>query len=172
MERFLRASGSCFTCRTLRITLALLWISGLIVGSFLGIHAWEYLSVVDHIYTYSGGCEFLLVFLFRILPLLFCALSFSLSQPIILFITVFLRAFLFSLAVAGFCFTSGSSAWLLTVFMFLGDALILSTCWFLLLSYFVKSCFIRQAVLISLATIVAISFFDYLYIAPFMAQLI
>ena len=171
MERFLHLPFSHFSCRTLRIALAVLWITGLFFGSFLGVYTGEYLLTVNCIPACSGGYEFFAVLLFRILPFLFCCISVLRSQLSVLFVTAFLRAFLFSLAAASFYFTSGTSAWLISVSMFIGDALILSSCWFVLFSS-LSTGFNRQAVVISLAAIVFVSLFDYLYIAPFMAKLI
>jgi hypothetical protein len=126
---------------------------------------------LNYIPVCSGGFEFFEVLLFRILPLLFCCISVLLSQASVLFVTAFLRAFLFSLAAVSFYFTLGTSAWLISVFMLLGDASILSSCWFVLFSS-LSTGFNRQAVVISVAAIVFLSLFDYLYIAPFMAKLI
>ena len=171
MVRFLHLPFSHFSCRTLRIALALLWISGLIFGSFLGVRAGEYLLPVNDIAVSSDGFEFLPVLFFRVLPLLFCCISVLLSRPSVLFVAVFLRAFLFSLSAVSFYSTFSTSAWLISVFMLLGDALILSSCWFVLFAS-LDSSFNRQAIVISMAAIVFVSLFDYLCIAPFMAKLI
>ena len=171
MERFLYMPYSWFTCRTLRNTLALLWIGGLIFGFCFGLYAADYLLFLIHIDACSSGYKLLPVILFRILPLLFCCLSFYFSQPFVLFGAVFLRAIIFSSAIAIFYFTSGGSAWLVSVFVFLEDALILSAFWFFLLSSF-EPRLCRQTVLISVITTFFATLFDYLYIAPFMAKLI
>ena len=95
MERFLHLPFSHFSCRTLRIALALLWISGLIFGSFLGVRAGEYLLPVNDIAVSSDGFEFLPVLFFRVLPLLFCFISFFLrkSCSILFFFSFFFLFF-------------------------------------------------------------------------------
>jgi hypothetical protein len=171
MESFLDLHFSRYSCKSMRIMLALFWICGLGFGTLLGVCADEFLSPVSHIDFCANKSDFSFVLLFNLLPLCFYLVSFYISQPFILFFTVFSKAFLFSLSVVIFYFAAGTSAWLISFFVFMGDALVLASCWFTLYRS-LCSRFSKGAVLILLATVIFITLFDYLCIAPFLAKLI
>ena len=171
MERFLHPYFSRFSCRMLRSTLALLWLCGLIIGIFLGMHAGKYYSAVVYDGFCSNGIEIYSLILCRLLPLVFWFVSFFAFCPFVLFSAVFSRALLFSLVAVSCGICVGTSGWLVSFFMLAGDSLILTVHWYILYR-FIGSRIQRQAVLICIFLIILISLFDYMYIAPFMAKLI
>ena len=171
MESFLHPNFSHIRCTMLRNTLALLWLCGLTIGIFLGTYAFEYYSFVEYGGICSNWVEVFSLILCRLLPLVFCFVSFFASFPIVLVLAIFLRALIFSLSAVSCCLCIGTSCWLVSFFMLAGDSLILSIYWYILYC-FIGSHIQRQAVLICAILIVLISLFDYMYIAPFMAKLI
>ena len=171
MGSFLHLSFYNFDCRALRTSLALVWISGLLSGVLFGISAGESLQNLYYIDVGTSTFEFFRLIILRLLLLLFCFASIYFSQRSILFVLLFFSAFFFSLSVASFYFASGTSAWLWSLLMFFGNALILSSYW-LALFFSLDSRSYRQAFLISMASILFISLLDYLWITPFMAKLI
>ena len=171
MESFWDLTFSRYSCKVVRIVLALFWIGGLTSGILFGMYAVNFLPPINHIDIGANESECLLVLSFRLLPLFFCFLSFYTLKPTILFLVVFTKAFFFSLSAAISYFIVGTSAWMISFFVFMGDAIVLSSCWFVLyrsLRYGFPKC----TVWILLAVIVSITLFDYLCIAPFLAKLI
>jgi len=111
MGRFLRLNLSLFCCKTLRIVLSLLWLFGLLTGAILSISADTLLSSAM-LSAFTGSLSIFCLLSALLLPLLFTVFSVYISQPCILLLVAFIKAFLFSFVGIGLLESFGSSAWL------------------------------------------------------------
>ena len=96
------------------------WSAGLIVG----LHIASYFSSSNHIY-YAAACEpagFTGLFAVFFLPFLALYLSSRFNLPWLLYIAVFLKAFLFGFDLAMVQLTFGRSAWLVRSFFLFSEA--------------------------------------------------
>ena len=161
----------CLDCRRLGRTLALCWVFGLFLGCLIGIHCAQSISSIDYFSVCHGELPLFSLLIFRLLPLFVCVISWHISLQFILVCFAILRGMLFSLSAVCLLFGFGTASWLLSFLLLSGDALSISSFWFVLFRSF-NSCIQKRTIFVSVAVISFASLLEYLYIAPFMAKLI
>lgn len=172
MGRFLRLNLSSMRCRTLRIVLSLLWIYGLFLGALLSFSADSLLSSTM-LSVIDGRLSIISFLSALLLPLFFTVLAVYISQPVVIFLLIFMKAFLFSFVGIGLLNSFDSSAWLLRCLLMFSDSLLLPILWWIWLQSFSND---RQAVfrfsILAAAGILLIGCIDYTLVAPFLDALI
>lgn len=170
MDRLLRLH---FRGMLHHVTLVLLWLFGLLFGIFLGLYSCGRIPALCYADIFRGRVSLIWLLIFRCSPLFVCIFSHRTVRHAVLFSTIFIKALIFSFAFICLVSAFGSSAWLVSFFLFLGDGLILTAYWWIWL-HLVASNFsgIKSAISLASVVIAPITFFDYVFVAPFMATLV
>ena len=172
MGRFLRLNLSHACCKSLRIALSILWISGLLFGIIFSFSA-DTILLPAMLSALHGRLSIICFLSALLLPLLITVFSVYISQPCLIFALVFLKAFLFAFVGFGVLNSFDSSAWLLQCLFMFSDSLILPIFWWLWLQSFSKDQleFFRNSMFAALGVLL-IGCFDYALIAPFLGALL
>lgn len=149
--------------------LSLVWLSGLLLGGFVGVDTACGLSPL-FLLTPPYDATFLGIFLVLFIPLLFSVcLRFLFSADAILLV-VFLKAAEFALVVVA-CFCSwGSAGWLISRLLLFSTFLnlpVLIWAWYRILC----SNFGRRETFISIILMLIIGLADYFFVSPFLCSL-
>lgn len=172
MDRLLRHNFSFLHCSPKRSVFAFLWVGGMILGAVLSLSADTLLVSTMHAAVHSSmSISGLLISI--LLPLFLTALTVSISQPMLLFPIVFLKAFLYSYIRVGLLVSFDVAGWLLQMLLMFSETLTLPLLWY---------CWLRAAsddrraafrcALICTFFAVGIGCFDYAFVVPFLARLI
>lgn len=172
----MRFSFFSYTPRSWRkagiILLAFFWTLGL----FLGIYSsFPMEDSFFRLMRAAAGCRVSIVGLFAvlILPFLFSAFAVYFSQPWLLLLICFLKAYCF-----GFCcfltqISFGSAGWLLRLLLLFSDCCILPVlCWFWIRHISGEKRALWQDLAVCAAASLLIGGVDYCVISPFLATLI
>lgn len=171
MDRFLRLNLSFLCCRTPRTLLALFWVAGLLLGAILSLSADTLLLPTMHTALFgSMSISGLLTSL--LLPLFFTAFAVYISQPMLLPLIAFLKAFFFSFTAVGFLMTFGASAWLIRNLLMFSETLTLPLLWWLWMYLLSENCVVWYSTIPVGLAIVLIGCVDYTFIGPFLAALL
>ena len=171
MDRFLRLNLPFLCCRTPRTLLAIFWIAGLILGAMFALSADTLLTPTMHTALFCGmSISGLLTSL--LLPLLFTALAVYISQPMMLLLIAFLKAFLFSFVGVGLLMAFGTSAWLIRNLLMFSETLSLPIFWWFWGCILSEHSMARYGAIPVGLAIVAIGCVDYTFIGPFLAALL
>lgn len=172
MDGFLRLTYSFFSCRNFNVVLAILWVGGLLSGTLTTLLFGPLLAPLI-ISALNCGLTFFSLLTALLLPLLLTFFAVYSSQRWLIFIIVFLKAFLFSYVWVSILAAFQSSGWLLCAILMFGASLALPFLWWIWLRV---DCLNRQSFVIScLYTaigIVLVACINYEFVAPFGARLI
>ena len=170
MDRLLYTN---FRCISRRLTLVFLWTVGLLFGILLGLYTRGRIPFFNFADFFNTKVSVYRLLFFRFLPLFACVISYRILQQSVFLLAIFLKAFVFAFAVVFLVSELGSSAWLFSCLLFVGDGLCFFVYWLIWL-HSPSLCFrcIKPTILIAPAAIVLITFFDCVFVAPFVAKLI
>ena len=172
MDRFLRLNLSYFGCRTSQALLAVSWLAGLLLGSLISLSA-DTLLVSTMRAALYGGMSIFGLLTSLLLPFMITAFAVYISQPLLIFGTAFMKAFLFSFTGLGLLSAFGSSAWLIRILLMFADSMILPLLWWVWIRILTDDRSRAARNLFCAAVFAAmIGYFDYAFIAPFLACLI
>ena len=172
MNRFFSVFEPAFSCRNPRWFLALSWVSGLLLGAILSASAGESIASLMRALVYGDMSIVGLLFV-AILPFLITAIAVRFSNPVLLYSSVFCRAFLCSYVALGLLMTFRTAGWLLCLLCLFCDYFrlpLLWLCWLHAASG-EGTAFLHRTILCVLAVGLA-SVFDYCIVSPFLAELI
>ena len=170
MDRLLYTN---FRCISRHLALVFLWTAGFLLGIFLGLFTRDRIPFFVYADFFKAKVSVYQLLFFRFLPLFACVISYRILQQSVFLLTIFLKAFVFAFTVAFLVSEFGSSAWLFSCLLFLGDGLCFFVYWLIWLhSPSLSFRCIKLTVLIASAAIVLITFFDCVFVAPFVAKLI
>ncbi len=159
-------------CKSWIYFLAIPWVVGLLLGSILflsvdGVPASLMHSVLFSELSISGLLTVVL------LPLLFAAFAVYISQPIVLYLVVFFKAFTFAFILTGYLVTFVPSGWLICGMLMFSDIVVVPFFWYFLLQIDrCDYCSLRRNSAGYLICAAVIVLFDYCFIMPFWAELI
>ena len=171
MDRFLRLNLSFLCCRTPRTLLALFWAAGLLLGAIFSLSA-DTLLLPTMRTALFGSMSISGLLASLLLPLLFTAFAVYISQPILILLIAFLKAFLFSFTAMGLLMTFGASAWLIRILLMFSETLTLPLLWWLWMYLLSENCMVRYGTIPVGLAIVLFGCVDYTFIGPFLAALL
>lgn len=171
MARFLHHDFSRLSCSFRVIILALFWILGLICGIvlFLLSELFQFISIQNAL---SGPVTFFRLLCIVFAPFLLSVLAVYVRKTGFLFITAFLKAFVFSIIAMAIRVSFGSAGWLVFVLLMFTDLMSLP----LLLFYWIRNlsgesthAFVECLTFISIGFLICC--IDYSMIVPFLISL-
>lgn len=171
LSRFCRKSPLWWR-RACIVLLALFWC----VGLFFGIYtACSFNDAFVPLMRAAVQCRVSIVGLLLILflPFLFAAFAVYFSQPWLLLVIGFVKAFSFGFCcfAAQSCF--GSAGWLVRLLLLFSDSCMLPVlCWFCVRHISGDLMAIRKDLILALALAIVVGSIDYYWVSPFLAALI
>ena len=172
MNTFSHLKISLSNYKILRLLLILCWSAGLLSGASSAFLCKDTLSLFLRQVIFYGDYSFAGLLFIRLVPILITIIVFFYSRPFLLIPLAFLKAFLFSFAMASVTFAFGLSAWLIITLLLLCESLTLPVLWFTWLSVLSGSVsYIHHEFAFSCVIVVLAFLFDYLNIAPFLSRL-
>ena len=172
MGRFFNLKLPYFSRKSSLMLLAFSWFLGLFLGAVFSVAAGEPIvslmrTAVSSRVSFSGLLTAIL------LPFLLSALAVFISEPYLLFVIAFLKAFTFSYVGIGVMAAYGSAGWLIRLLLMFSDCCFLP----LLMLYWIRLISGKRGSAIPVTVVtgflaVAIGSFDFCVVSPFLATLV
>ena len=172
MDLFFYAKHNPLSGISLRRVLDYFWFAGLIFGTSASMYTGDSIFPMMRAAVF-GGMSISGALSVLLLPLLFSAFAVYIHQTFLLLPIAFCKAFLFSFVAMGLKGVFGSVGWLFSILLLFADGLSLVVLWWFWNRSFISS---QSQLLLdfiaALISIAAVGSADYLFIAPFLADLI
>ncbi len=153
------------------LTVALLWLSGLLFGYLISNLQTDFLSSMMRT-ACNTRVSILGLSVVLFLPFLIIFLSYAISAPILTLPFIFLKALLFSCCSIGITRSFYDAAWLIRFFLLFSDSIGVVILMLYSLRYCQCNCsagFKRESVLFALILLLA-GCIDYMFISPFLVR--
>ncbi len=161
---------SFFLCRRKALSLALVWIGGLLSGLLLAELTGDTYTALMRTAA-QNRVSIVGLFAVTCLPFLFTAFAVFISRPSLIYGAAFVQALLFSWCGLGVLNAYGSAGWLVRLLLQFSSGCALSVfCWFCIRCLQGKT--LKKDLFVSAAVLAVICSIDYCFVSPFLVMLI